>query len=301
MYDLVCIGNPVYDQIITPYIQTEGRVLSGCSTNACLAARKLGVEKVGFVGCIGKDLEANFREWMTKYGVDVRGSKVVSSTGGFRLIYDDRGNRTLDVLGVTEEIHYEDIPHEFLESKMILIGPILGEVSLNTIRNIRDNTKAELFLDPQGMIREIGPNGRIKETGNPIMTRSVCKLVDIIKPNEHEALLMAENENPFTAARLLVEWGAKLSIVTLAEKGSIITRENGQVRILAYETLAKDPTGAGDTYAGAFITRYLQGDNIYHCGIFASAAASIKVENTGPDFVLDINDINRRKKVLAGD
>lgn len=300
MYNLVCIGNPVYDEIITPYIQTEGRVLSGCSTNACLAARKLGVAKVGFVGCIGKDREAHFRECMTKYGVDIRGSKVVSSTGGFKLIYDDRGNRTLDVLGVTEEIHYEDIPPEFLESEMILIGPILGEVSLDTIRNIRDHTKAEIFLDPQGMIREIGPNGRIKETGDPVRTKSICELVDIIKPNEHEALLMADNENPFTAARLLVEWGAKLAIVTLAEKGSIITREHGQVRILAYETLAKDPTGAGDTYAGAFITKHLQGEDVYHCGCFASAAASIKVENTGPDFVLDMNDINRRMKVLAG-
>jgi ribokinase len=99
---------------------------------------------------------------------------------------------------------------------------------------------------------------------------------------------------------LLVEWGAKLAIVTLAEKGSIITREHGQVRILAYKTLAKDPTGAGDTYAGAFITKYLQGEDIYHCGLFASAAASIKVENTGPDFIIDINEVNRRMKVLAG-
>src|SRR5512136_1276227 len=84
LYDLVCIGNPVYDEIVTPYVRTEGRVLSGCSTNACLAARKLGLSKVGFVGCIGEDREAGFREHMSRYGVDARGTKVATTTGGFK-------------------------------------------------------------------------------------------------------------------------------------------------------------------------------------------------------------------------
>jgi hypothetical protein len=37
-----------------------------------------------------------------------------------------------------------------------------------------------------------------------------------------------------------------------------------------------------------------------HCGLFASAAASIKVESTGPDFPLDLEEVNRRAKTLAG-
>jgi sugar/nucleoside kinase (ribokinase family) len=300
MFDLVCIGNPVYDQIITPYIRTEGRVLSGCSTNTCLAARKLGVSKVGFVGCIGKDCEAHFRQWMDKYGIDAQGTKVVSSTGGFKLVYDDRGDRTLDVLGVSEEIHPEDIPDELLESEVILFGPILGEIGVETIRYVRNHSKAEIFLDPQGLIREIGDGGRIVEHGDPQVTRTLCGLVDIIKPNEHEAKLMVDHENPFAVSRLLVDWGARLSIVTLAEKGSVISKEHGQVRIFAYETIARDPTGAGDTYAGAFISKYLAGGDVYHCGLFASAAASIKVENTGPDFTLDPNEVIRRMNVLAG-
>ena len=238
---------------------------------------------------------------MSYYGVDTHGAKVVSSTGGFKLIYDAFGNRTLDVLGVSEDIYFEDIPVEFLESEIILFGPILGEVNLDLIRSVKSHSKAEIFLDPQGMIREIGSNMRIKEIGDVNETKSICELVDIIKPNEHESFMMADNENPFTVSRLLVEWGAKLSIVTLAEKGSIITREHGQVRIHSYKTVAKDSTGAGDTYAGAFITKYLQGGDIYHCGLFASAAASIKVENTGPDFILDTVEVDRRIKILAGD
>ncbi len=300
MFDLVCIGNPVYDEIITPFIRTDGRVLSGCSTNACLTARKLGVSKVGFVGCIGKDREAQFHQWMDKYGIDARGTKIVSSTGGFKLVYDDHGDRTLDVLGVSEKIHPEDIPDEFLESEVILFGPILGEIGIETIRYVKNHSKAEIFLDPQGLIREIGAGGRIVERGDPKVTRTLCEMVDIIKPNEHEAKLMADHENPFAVSRLMVDWGAKLAIVTLADKGSVISKEHGQVRILAYETVARDPTGAGDTYAGAFITKYLAGGDVYHCGLFASAAASIKVENTGPDYTLDVNEVIRRMTVLTG-
>ena len=32
-FDLVGIGNPVYDIIVTPSVKTDGRVLSGCSTD----------------------------------------------------------------------------------------------------------------------------------------------------------------------------------------------------------------------------------------------------------------------------
>lgn len=265
-----------------------------------MAARKLGLSKVGFVGCIGRDKEAQFREEMAKYGVDIRGAKVVSSTGGFRLVYDARGNRTLDVLGISEEVHPEDIPWELLDSRVILLGPILGEVNVETIRFIRGHSKAELFLDPQGLVREVGPEGRIREVGDLGKTKALCSLVDIVKPNEHEARVMVDHEDPFVAVRLLTEWRAKLAIVTLAERGSVIAKGRNILRILAYETLAKDPTGAGDTYAGAFVTKYLEGSALYHCGLFASAAASIKVENTGPDFTLDLDEVNRRMKVLAG-
>ena len=75
----------MYDEIITPYTQSEGRVLSGCSTNACLAAKRLGLKRVGLIGCIGADFEGPFRRAMDGYGVDLVNVKVSDSTGGFKL------------------------------------------------------------------------------------------------------------------------------------------------------------------------------------------------------------------------
>jgi sugar/nucleoside kinase (ribokinase family) len=294
MYDLIAIGNPVYDEIITPYTHTKGRVLSGCSTNACLAAKRLGLKQVGLIGCIGVDFEEQFRRTMKGYGVDLVNIKVCDSSGGFKLIYDSKGNRTLDVLGVADNILPEDLPPECLNSKTILIAPILQEVDLNLLKVLREKTDAKLFIDPQGMIREMGSNGRIRATCTRERAAAITQLVDVIKPNEHEARTLTGVESPYTANRLLTEWGAKISIVTLAERGSIVGTGKNFLRIPPYKTTAIDPTGAGDTYIGAFITKFLEKKNLFECGVFASAAASIKVEHTGPDFPINLPETHRR-------
>ena len=298
LYDLVAIGNPVYDEIITPYIRTEGRVLSGCSTNACLAARKLGLGKVALIGSIGKNFEGTFRAHMARYSVELPSIKISENTGGFKLIYDTRGNRTLDVLGVAGKILPEDVPRKCLDAKVILIAPILQEVDLDFIHFLREESSATLFLDPQGVVREIGEGGRIREKCERSMAAKFAAAVDVIKPNEHESVVLTGLEDPSASAKQLVDWGAKVGIVTLAERGSVIRKDKSFLVIPAYKTFAKDPTGAGDTYVGAFITKYLEGKSLLDCGLFASTAASIKVEYTGPDFPLAYDAVAQRVREL---
>ena len=80
---ITAIGNPVYDYIKTQKIETDGRVLSGCSTNAALALTKLG-EKVRLVGAVGNDFKAKFIEKLKSYNIE---PVIVPSkgTGGFSL------------------------------------------------------------------------------------------------------------------------------------------------------------------------------------------------------------------------
>ena len=298
MYDLVAIGNPVYDEITTPYVRTSGRVLSGCSTNACLAARKLGLEKVALIGCIGKDYEQKFRSDIAEYGIELPNVKVSEETGGFKLVYDDDGNRTLDVIGVAGKILPQDIPSRCLDARIILLGPILQEIDVDLVEFLRDRSRAEIFLDPQGIVREIGGTGRIREVCNRSRAEAFVKLVDIVKPNEHESEILTGLRDPYDSAENLVKWGAKIGIVTLAERGSVLYDKRDFSRIPAYETIAKDPTGAGDTYAGAFIRRHLEGADLFDVAVFASAAASIKVEHTGPDFPLEYSKVKERVKEM---
>lgn len=301
------IGNPVYDSIRTPHISTQTRVLSGCSTNACLAVSKLG-ERAALVGRVGPDYAEQFRSDMNRFGIEFE-LLPTATTGGFRLVYDETGDRTLDVLGIADPIDH--LPARFAGADFILVGPILGEVPPSVIRTIAQQTDAPLMLDPQGLMRRI-LDGRIDRYRNPELL-AILPLFDVVKPNEHEALILTgvnPRRDPETAVGALFDLMTAgdrrpghppIAIITLAEAGSIIYDGRDVITIPAYETLAKDPTGAGDTYAGGFMFQYgrTPGD-WYRIGCFASAVASMMVESSGPDFPLTLENAERRAATLAG-
>ncbi|MFX1487259.1 MAG: PfkB family carbohydrate kinase [Promethearchaeota archaeon] len=299
-YDFVAVGNPVYDIIITPYLSTKKRVLSGCSTNACLAAKKLGTGRAALVGYIGEDFKNVFVEDVDRFGVEIPRLMISEETGGFKLVYDEAGDRTLDVLGIANRITVENFPRECLDAKAIVLGPILQEVDYDLVHFLREESDAILFLDPQGITRVIGEGGRIKRICDRDEAKKIVNLVDFAKPNEHESLVMTGVRKPEEAARKLVEWGADVGIVTLAERGSVIFDGKRNIKIPAYKTLARDPTGAGDTYAGSFVFEYLRNGDVSRSGYFASAAASIMVEYTGPEFPMSFEEVKRRSESLLG-
>jgi sugar/nucleoside kinase (ribokinase family) len=300
MFDLVGVGNPVYDSIITPLSRTSGRVLSGCSTNACLAAKKLGMDKVGLVGCIGPDYESRFKTEMNGFGIEVSVDTSVKGTGGFHLVYDKKGDRTLDVLGVAGRITAKSFPEEFLQAKFIIIGPILGEVDRGLIEYLRSSTSSKLFLDPQGLIRHIGHDNRIVHECDKEEFGKIAQQVDFIKPNEPESRTITGETDAVLGLGCLRDMGAAVPIITLAERGSVLLDDEKLLRIPPYSTEAIDPTGAGDVYAGSFITRYSRGGNLEEAATYASAAASIKIEQVGPGFQLSDAATMQRVRTIRG-
>jgi sugar/nucleoside kinase (ribokinase family) len=297
-FDLVGVGNPVYDTIITQAIKSDGRVLSGCSTNACLAAKKLGMDHVGLVGCVGKDFADRFRVDMKQYGISVNFDSNSLETGGFHLIYDKTGDRTLDVLGVARKITPADFPEAFLESKFILVGPILGEVDLGLVEFIKTSSSAKVFLDPQGLIRTIGPDKRVVHKCDEESFGKIAELVDFVKPNQPESVTITGKTDPFEALQRLSTMSRGVPIVTLAERGSLLLESGIVHRIPAFGTNAIDPTGAGDVYAGSFIVEFDRTGSLVEAALFASAAASIMVEQVGPDFKMSRKEVEARRDVL---
>jgi sugar/nucleoside kinase (ribokinase family) len=298
MFDLVGVGNPVYDTIVTPFSRTKGRVLSGCSTNACLAAKRLGLRKVGLVGCIGPDYEAKFKAEMNDFGIQVITDSTGKGTGGFSLIYDANGDRTLDVLGVAGRITAKSIPEEFLQTRFMLIGPILGEVDKGLIEFLRSSTSSKLFLDPQGLIRTIGHDNRIIHNCDKDQFEKIARQVDFIKPNEPESITITGATDPALALNRLSAMSSAVPIITLAERGSVLLQDGKLLRTPPYRTKAVDPTGAGDVYAGSFITCYSRGGNLVEASMYACAAASIKIEQIGPGFQLSDKSVLERVRTI---
>jgi len=298
---ITAIGNPVYDYIKTKKVNPDGRVLSGCSTNAVLALSKMD-EPTRLVGAVGDDYKDQFITDLAKHGIE---HVVVPSkeTGGFSLIYyDDFGNRTLDLLGRAADIG-EINPAWYTDSKAILIGPILGEVSFENIHRIRETFDGLFFCDPQGLIRGADKDGRIYHEKVDGIQDALGQF-DIVKPNELEGQILTGidcRDNPYEAAKIIHAWGPKIVIVTLAELGSIIYDGNQFYDIPPYGIDLLDSTGAGDTYMAGFTFEFLKsGGDIRRAGCYASCTSSVMIENTGPDFSMTEAMIReRQEKLLA--
>jgi len=295
---IIALGNPVYDYIKTQKVDTKTRVLSGCSTNAALALAKLGTD-VTLVGAVGDDFKDRFLEDLERFGIEHH-TVPSKQTGGFSLIYyDDFGNRTLDLLGRAADIGRVD-EALYKQAEAVLIGPILGEVSLDEIKRIRDNFDGLLFCDPQGLLRNVDQDGRIFHEKVDGIEKALG-LCDVVKPNELEGRVLTGldcREDPYEVARIIKSWGPKLVIVTLAELGSVIYDGNTFIDIPPYEIDLVDATGAGDTYMAGFTFEYLKTGDVRRAGCFASCTSSIMIENVGPDFPLTEAAVRRRQDTL---
>jgi sugar/nucleoside kinase (ribokinase family) len=293
---IACIGNPVFDRIQTLRTKSKGRVLSGCSTNACLALSKLELE-TALIGRVGPDFYTQFLQDMDRFGIpsNVEHSEV---SGGFELIYfDDQGNRTLNLLGDAGKISI--FPQVLSQSDWILIGPILREIDLDYVKKIKSTTQAKLFVDPQGLLR-FHSEGSITHMKTDEV-EAIASLSDVFKPNELECKVLTgidPRENFETPAIMIHSWGAKLVIITLAELGSVIYDGVNFFRIPAYETEVLDSTGAGDTYAAGILYALTQDYGLFEAGCFAACVSSIKIEHCGPDFPLTLAEAERRKAIL---
>ncbi|MDX9859159.1 MAG: PfkB family carbohydrate kinase [candidate division Zixibacteria bacterium] len=296
---ITAIGNPVYDYIKTQRIETDGRVLSGCSTNAVLALSKMGA-RTRLIGSVGDDFRSRFLADLERFGI-AHHVTPSEQTGGFSLVYyDNYGNRTLDLLGKAAPIGDID-PSLYAASDAVLIGPILKEVSFDLIREIRLNFDGLFFCDPQGLLRGVDSEGRIYHE-KPDCIEDVLALFDVVKPNELEGKVLTGidcRKDPYEAARIIKSWGPKIVVVTLAELGSVIFDGKTFIDIPPYEIDLVDATGAGDTYMAGFTFEYLRtGGDVRRAGCFASCTSSIMIEHVGPDFPMTESAIRTRQATL---
>jgi sugar/nucleoside kinase (ribokinase family) len=297
MKKILAFGNPVYDVISTPKILRSERVLSGCSTNACLAVANLG-EKATLVGSVGEDFRSRLEEDLANHRVNYH-LLPSKETGGFSLIYyDDHGNRHLSILGIADPIPASaDVD---LDADIILIGPILRETDAGLVARLKANCQAPILVDPQGLLRGC-KEGKIFHENTEDFAK-IAAMATIVKANELETKVVTgidPREDPEGAVKALYQYGCKIAVTTIAEAGSIIYDGTKTYIIPPYTTDAIDPTGAGDTYAAGFMVKYLETpDDLTAVGCFASSVASVMVENSGPDFPLSRAEADRRQAYL---
>lgn len=128
-------------------------------------------------------------------------------------------------------------------------------------------------------------------------------MVDIIIINDEEACQLSGGERRLSkAAHIICDMGPRYVIIKKGEHGAMLFSKDKvfSAPALPLEDVV-DPTGAGDTFAGAFIGYIAQQDKtdfetLKTAVIVASAMASFTVEKMGTEALenLSANDIKNR-------
>lgn len=112
---------------------------------------------------------------------------------------------------------------------------------------------------------------------SPVLSR-----LDYFFPNLDEAALLTGRADPDAIADALLDCGVRHVALKLGGEGCLLKSRAERHRLPARpHTRCVDTTGAGDTFAGAFIAALLEGRPFADCGRFANAAASLCVEQLG--------------------
>ncbi len=107
-------------------------------------------------------------------------------------------------------------------------------------------------------------------------------LSDVIVGNDVEFGFMAgAYERGLEKARALVAEGAKIAIYKMGENGAVTITPEGEFRTGIYPTAALKPTGAGDSFLGAFVATLAAGSDVKTAVLRGSAAAAMVVARVG--------------------
>jgi 2-dehydro-3-deoxygluconokinase len=75
--------------------------------------------------------------------------------------------------------------------------------------------------------------------------------------------------------------GARVVALKLGEEGALVASAQERHRIAPHPCKPVDATGAGDTFGGAFVARWVAGDTLLQAGRYAAVAAALSTQGYG--------------------
>ena len=292
-YDIVTIGALLCEvmrkDLDKPLEQTadfSGPYPSGDAAIMLNAAAKLGsncamigvVDDDGFGRCVTNRLTEN--------GVDcsmVRVEKDASSGVAFVCYFGDGSRNFLFHVrqaapGLMNE---DDIDMQKLkDAKWIHITGFtmsISDSSAKAICKLIENFPAETKVSFDPNIRaDILSVEEIKTMCQPVLDRA-----NLIFPSKSEAVMFTGCSTDKEGCKLWADQG-KLVVLKNGEDGCRIFSKDSIIDIPTFSVEEVDPTGAGDTFCGAFLAALLEEMPLEQCARFANAAGAMSVRKLGP-------------------
>jgi sugar/nucleoside kinase (ribokinase family) len=246
---ILAVGSIAFDSITTPSGRAEN-VVGGSATYFSLAASYFTDVRV--VAVVGDDFSAEHESILKEREVDTRGIEHTAGKtfrwGGHYLENLNEAKTDFTELNVFEKFKPR-IPAEYRDSRYLFLGNIHPALQ----RAVREEMNAVQLTGGDTMNYWIeGSREELTET---------LKLVDVLLINDGEARMLAGESSVPRAARKVMEMGPKALVIKHGEYGATIFFRDGTFGVGDHPFRApalpieevKDPTGAGDSFAGGFM------------------------------------------------
>lgn len=273
---VLIVGSMAFDDLELPSVNAKD-VVGGAATYAAYAASLFAPVRI--VAVIGEDFPRSVLEELAERDVDCAGveqAKGKTFRWAGRYAANLASRETLDTqLNVFADFRPK-LPQSYVDSPYVLLGNIQPQLQLDVLAQI----KSPRFVAADTMNFWI--SGERKKLGE------VLSKIDTLMINDEELRQLAEIHNIRRAAAAVRKLGPKRLIVKRGEHGAMLFDDEGVFFSPAYPLEEEiDPTGAGDSFAGALLgylaaAGTLDGAALRRGLTLASAVASFCVEGVGP-------------------
>ncbi len=293
---VLVVGSVGIDDIETPAESRKG-VLGGSAVYFSFAASFY--TRALLVANVGTDFPAEFRDALAARDIDLSGLAVEEGrtfrwSGRYRENMNDRDTleTQLNVFGSFDPV----LPETFRTCPYVFLANGVPAVQLKTLAQMRVRPRLVAADTMDLWIRTAAAD-----------LAEVISRTDVLTVNDGEARMLSGKRSLPDAAEAILDRGPEVVIVKKGEHGVMVAgKETGLFALPAYPARSVvDPTGAGDSFAGAMMG-YLAGtgdispDNMRRAVVHGTVVASFAVESFGVERLASANrsDIEERLREL---
>jgi sugar/nucleoside kinase (ribokinase family) len=279
---LLVTGSVAIDDVTTPH-GTRAGCLGGSAVYFCMAAGLF--TPVRLVGAVGGDFGFDLREVFAGRDVDLAGLEKRPSSKTFRW--------TGSYAGTMETAHTDALELNVLAEEPPRVPAAFGDSGFVFLANTMPALQHRLLdqLDGPAFVAADSMNCWI--SGHRAGLEALLRRVHCFIVNADEARLLTGRDNLVAAARQIAAMGPAVVVIKKGGSGSLMCTASGGLFLLpAYPSAeVRDPTGAGDTFAGGFLGYLASGpaggafdfDSLKAAVAYGTVVASFTIEGFSLD------------------
>ncbi len=284
---LVAVGTVAFDGIETPYGKVD-KVIGGAGTYICWAASYF-YRDIQLVSVIGDDWPSQEIRNLQDRGVDTSGLQIKEGEKSFYWAgkyHDNMNQRDTLVTDLNVLADFDPVlPEAYQNSAYLMLGNLTPEIQMAVIRQMEERPKL-IAMDTMNFWMDIAWDSLLETISQ----------VDLLTINDEEARQLSGEYSLVKAAQKIFQLGPKYLVIKKGEHGALLFHGHDVFFAPALPLLeVKDPTGAGDTFAGGFMGFLAKSDdlsfeNMKRALIYGSAMASFCVEAFSLDKLKNVTE-----------